>query len=506
MTLEFAIIPPFLQDTTNNEATTSLTLDNDMLYSCGTYPPKFAQYSLSKHSTLFYRHVEHDILKFNVLSSSDSSSSKYALLMANRNIQFHTLSKCIYSTKLPGIATEMQYSKFHTHLYFAGNDFYALNLTTGQFLPSINHQLSRISAIHQHPGHLLMALGGSDAAQGGVLNMLDPRSQSVVASLTMNTALSACQFSQDGFHLATGDFNGNVCVYDTRQHAPLHSNIIHQYSSPIKEIRHIVGSGESYWASLCQHQMKLSNTTDGSVAATVEPGHVLNDFVHIPESGVFIMAGDSSELTTVYIPDVGTAPPFALFMDQFNDTTNGTGNANTTEYEHYKFITRNELRKLGLDQFIGTDLLKPVMHGYYCHHRLIDTAKHVMLDYQNYKTTQLKQKVEDTIDNATVATGAAKATAVGSDDRFAALTMNSELYRVDEEADEYKRLKPTKSSKNKKVKATTKQRKYKDESDEEEVNAQAEIEENVGDMPTFEQQIQTMDVRGNMVYEFKNDQ
>ena len=474
------IIPPFIQDTTNNEATTSLTLHGDLLYSCGTYPPKFAQFSLAKHSTLFYRHVEHDILRFNVLDDN-----KFSLLMANRNIQFHTLSKCIYTTKLPGIATLMQYSKFDNNLYFGGNDLYALNLTTGQYEPSIQHSVNRILGMDQHSGHHLLAIGGELDSESGILNIIDHRS-GVVATLDTNV-ITACKFSEDGFHLATGDVEGNVNIYDIRQYNPI-STIVHQYASPIKQIHEIKGHLDSYWGTLCEHQLKVSRY--GKIECTVEPDYVLNDFIHYPNSGLFLLAGDSTDLTTAYVPEIGPAPSFALFMDQFNETVV----ENKTEYEHYKFITKPELRKLGLDQFIGTDLLKPVMHGFYCHHRLIDTAKHVMLDYSNYREQEIEQKVNAKIENKT-----SKKEVTVADSRFQDLDGNAE-FNVDENADEYKRLKPTKAKTKKNSKMATKQRKYKDESD----TSQSDIEENVMDMPTFEEQIQDKDVRGNVVYEFQS--
>eukprot|EP00834_Sanchytrium_tribonematis_P006154 NODE_428_length_7645_cov_0.433740.p3 type:complete len:486 gc:universal NODE_428_length_7645_cov_0.433740:1545-3002(+) len=470
MTLSVSKIPPFLQDTTNNEATTSLTLDGDHLYTCGTYPPKFSQFSLSKHSTLFSRHVQQDILKFNVLHGS-----KYALLMSNRNIQFHTLSKCIYTTKLPGIATHMAYSQYYARLWFSGSNLYSLDLNSGQFENTVNHHMDRINCMDYHPGHLMVAIGGKDS-----LSLIDSRTMDVVASVDANS-LSACKFSIDGFHLATGDESGTVKVFDIRQYQPL-STIIHQYSSPIKEIKQIQSSTETYWGSLCEHQLKIS--CNGKIQCTIEPDFTLNDFVNIPNSGVFIIAGDSEELSTMYVPDIGPAPEFAAFMDQFQDTNT----TQSTEYEHYKFITKPELRRLGLDQFIGSDLLKPVMHGYYCHHRLIDTAKHVMLDYAGYRQRELESKVEEKL---------SETKKVSSDDRFA--IANDPDYEIDENDADFKRLKPVMPKKGGNAKVRAKQRKYRDEQED-----SSEAEENVLGLPTFEDQITNEDVRGNIVYEFKN--
>ena len=472
MTMNFQIIPPFIQDTTNNESTNSMSLVDNLLYTCGTYPPKFSQYNLTKHATQFSRHVECDILKFKVLLDD-----KFALLMSNRNIQFHTLSKCIYSTKLPSIATHMSYSRFDNNLYFAGNDLMAINLTSGQFIPGFEHHFTRILSMDKHDGHLLIALGG-ETLNRGLLSIADSRS-GVIASLETDF-ISAVQFSKDGFQLAAGDVDGNINVYDIRQLKPLH-RIVHQYASPIKEIKSINNS--SSWASLCKHQLKISR--NGKTECTIEPDYSLNDFVHIPDSGMFIMGGDSTELTTAYVNDIGPAPKFALFADQFFDSNTSS----KTEYEHFKFITKPELCKLGLDQFIGSDLLKPVMHGFYCHHRLIDTAKHVMLDYNSYRNKELKDKVDSKLENTTNTT----------DQRFSGLDNNPE-FAVDTNAEEYKRIKPTASKKQDLIKIGKLKRNFKNESSDDE----EQVEEQVLELPTFEDQLQTNDIRGNFVYEFKS--
>lgn len=42
----------------------------------------------------------------------------------------------------------------------------------------------------------------------------------------------------------------------------------------------------------------------------------------------------------------------------------------TTIYDNYKFLTKEDLEKLGMTNLIGTDLLKAQMHGYFVNHIL----------------------------------------------------------------------------------------------------------------------------------------
>lgn len=42
----------------------------------------------------------------------------------------------------------------------------------------------------------------------------------------------------------------------------------------------------------------------------------------------------------------------------------------TTIYDHYKFVTKEELERLNLTNLIGTKFLRAYMHGFFIHHAL----------------------------------------------------------------------------------------------------------------------------------------
>lgn len=64
-------------------------------------------------------------------------------------------------------------------------------------------------------------------------------------------------------------------------------------------------------------------------------------------------------------------------------------------YDDYKFVTRKELNQLGLDNLVGTNVLRAYMHGFFVDLRLYEKARSVAnpFDYQEYK----KNKIRDTI-------------------------------------------------------------------------------------------------------------
>lgn len=50
--------------------------------------------------------------------------------------------------------------------------------------------------------------------------------------------------------------------------------------------------------------------------------------------------------------------------------------AQTTIYDDYKFLTREELEKLNLTNLIGTNLLRAYMHGFFIDFRLYKKVIH----------------------------------------------------------------------------------------------------------------------------------
>jgi ribosome biogenesis protein ENP2 len=67
-----------------------------------------------------------------------------------------------------------------------------------------------------------------------------------------------------------------------------------------------------------------------------------------------------------------------------------------TLYDDYKFITRKELTRLGLDHLVGTNLLKAYMHGFFVDLRLYQKAKSIAdpFEYEAHRRAQISAKME----------------------------------------------------------------------------------------------------------------
>lgn len=58
--------------------------------------------------------------------------------------------------------------------------------------------------------------------------------------------------------------------------------------------------------------------------------------------------------------------------------------AQTTIYDDFKFLTKEDLERLNLTHLIGTNLLRAYMHGYFVDYRLY---KKVNLEYKFFSCT-----------------------------------------------------------------------------------------------------------------------
>ena len=52
----------------------------------------------------------------------------------------------------------------------------------------------------------------------------------------------------------------------------------------------------------------------------------------------------------------------------------------TAVYDDFKFVTREELDSLRLTELMGTNLLRPFMHGFFIHSRLYHKVPHAAID------------------------------------------------------------------------------------------------------------------------------
>ena len=168
----------------------------------------------------------------------------------------------------------------------------------------------------------------------------------------------------------------------------------------------------------------------------------------------------------------------------------------TSVYDDYKFVTKEELRGLGLGHLIGTSVLRAYMHGYFMDMRLYKKAQAVAqpFAYETYRQEQIDRKIHEQrenriapvkklpkvnrklaerILNGSKQTKASKQEKADpkelmEDDRFSSL-WNDPKFVVDEQSEEFARVNPSTAAM-----ANARRMQREDEDSEEDVEQDAE--------------------------------
>ena len=319
-------------------------------------------------------------------------------------------------------------------------------------------------------------------------------------------------FDSSGIQMCAGTKGGNVALYDMRSSKPLFIKE-HQYGLPIHTVQFHQASGTvmsgdqklvKIWNAKGSSSQVASSpgssTTDneglggplGSIVANVEGTADFSHFITSGDSadptgqsnGLILCAGEQSKVQSFYCPVLGAAPQWCSFLDNITeeleerdgalDTTDGDtggGIAQTeTIYEDYKFLTRTEIDQLGIQNLVGTPLLRGYMHGFFVHVGLYNRIRAVAkpFEYNEYRTQKIKERMDakrssriapkamqktkakvnpDLSERLHVKAGdrtkAGKvAKALVEDDRFGGLFTNPD-FEIDEEAEDYKLRNPS---------------------------------------------------------------
>jgi ribosome biogenesis protein ENP2 len=449
--------------------------DGNYVMATGIYKPMLKVYDTRELSMKFERHLDAEITQFQILSDD---YGKIAFLLDDRKVVFHAPYGMHYQVRVPKVGRDMIYCPSAAELVVGGctSDIYRINLDQGRFMRSLESCSPGVNVLHQSPMHHLLGSGGED----GVVECWDPREFKSIGAIDLRKAIkkgnqsnvhgniecSSLQFDDDGLIMAAGTTSGHCMIYDLRSSKPLMVKE-HQYGLPIKQIKfHSSGKILSADAKV----IKIWNKSDGEIFTNIETPCDLNEVTIVEDkrgqSGLLLCACEQTRCLSYYIPQLGHAPQWASFLDSITDELEET--KETTVYDDYKFVTRDQLESLGLLHLLGTPLLKAYMHGFFIDHRLYARAEAVADPFRFDKwrkqklQDKIKKKREDRISiqrrlpkvNQAMAerilaekhkgedvTDEAFANPMG-DDRFGAM-FKDENFSVDQEAHEWKLRHPS---------------------------------------------------------------
>ncbi|TPX34909.1 hypothetical protein SmJEL517_g02622 [Synchytrium microbalum] len=483
-----------IQDFEFPEASTrvKITPDGKHILATGVYKPMLRVYELADLAMKFERHSDAENVQFIVLSEDWTKS---VLLQSDRSLEFHTQFGIHYKTRVPKFGRDLAFHYPSSELIVGGAcpDLWRLNLEQGRFLNPIITSCPNINTVSVSPAHSLTAAGGDDGriefwashntksrvAELDVAKVLNSMSASSNVILESFPEISQVTFHENGLLMGVGTSSGHVLLYDLRNRMPVAWKD-HQYGFPIKNVS-FHSSGNV--VSSDTKTLKIWNQYDTKLYTSIEPTHDINDVCVIDNSGLILVANEGVQILSYYIPSLGPAPRWCPFLE--NLTEELEENPNQTLYDDYKFITRKELNRLGLDHLIGTNVLRAYMHGFFVDLRLYEKARAIANPFELdiYRKNKVQARIDkdretrirdikklpkvnkelakqlladtkaatstsnsDVTMNGRAKKKAAKNNEVSatplSDDRFKAM-FEDEDYEVDQTALEYKLLHPT---------------------------------------------------------------
>ncbi|KAI3406603.2 ENP2 [Candida oxycetoniae] len=461
-----------IQDFEFSEASNKIKVSPDGQYcmATGTYKPQIHVYDFANLSLKFERHTDCENVDF-VILSQDWTKSVH--LQVDRSIEFQGKGGFYYKTRIPRFGRSLCYNEVSCDLLVgaSGNDLYRLNLEQGRFLNPfrLDTELG-VNSVTINKVHGLISAGLED----GAVEFWDPRSKSRAGKLWIDEQLnesgiqvSSVSFRQDGLNFACGTSSGKTLLYDLRANQPL----LVKDQGYDYDIRNIIWLENTLNPNAIltsdKRIAKIWDRNTGKPFASMEPSVDINDVCHVSNSGMFFMANEGMPMHTYYIPNLGPAPAWCSFLD--NVTEELEEKPSNTIYSNYKFITRDDVKKLSLSHLIGSKVLRSYMHGFFIDTELYEKVNLIANpnSLRDQRERDIKRKIEKERESRIRSTGAVTNTkikvnkelasrlqdkvggdmaeSVINDDRFKEMFENPE-FQVNEESHEYKQLNPVKSA------------------------------------------------------------
>lgn len=423
--------------------------DGRYLMVAGTYPPRIRCYDVHELTMKFERYLDAHVIDMVMLGDD---YGKLALMCEDRTIAFHAHYGAHESIRIPTFGRGIAYEPTTCEILVAakGNQVYRLNLEEGRFSEPWKYEPSTSSGscISVSPTRALAAVGCDD----GVVRFWDNRSPDTLLrpflSLDVQSATSGYGYADlnsynnpheissiahdpTGLYMATGTTGGIVALYDIRSSRPLHI-MEHKHGMAVHTVKFHPGSGcmlssdeklVKIWRYKSTGDIVQSSDDEhvgalGSVIANVEGSGKISHFIMAGDerdpfgnrSGLLLCATDQPKMESYYIPSVGLAPKWCSFLENITeeleerdlargDSTTGKDlvqDGKESIYENYKFVSRDEVEKLGISNLVGTPLLRGYMHGFFMDVNLYNRVRAVAnpFEYEEYRKQKLKERLD----------------------------------------------------------------------------------------------------------------
>jgi len=378
------------------------TKDGKFIGAIGGFPSSFKVWDITNLTVKFERGLDFTPVDFLFM---DDSWEKVAIIGEGRQLELHNAKSVFYKTRTPKASRCMAYDAETATLFIAGssNEIWRLNLEEGLWLPPlVSTNLMAVSCLVVSPvAPILFAAGegkvveawnirpsydedGAEEHPAGPIAVLNAWRESDDESNGIEIT-SSC-ISSNGLELVLGYSNGNVRVfnvtskencdleYDLRNGLAVKSLSIveRSHDAEIDRIQHSLHHKDSIIAT-DEKSMKVIRKTDhngGSLLACIDSIPLINHSSLFPQSGMILVATDNARIDMYYTPVIGSAPSFA--DNVFSLGAEAENEEFHSFFEDYKFVTRRHLQDVGADHLIGTDFVRPHMHGFFIEYKIYD--------------------------------------------------------------------------------------------------------------------------------------
>lgn len=469
--LEYQNRVELIQDFEFSEASNKIKVSKDGQFAMatGTYKPQIHVYDFANLSLKFDRHTDSENVDFLFLSDDWTKSVH---LQNDRSIQFQSKGGLHYTTRIPKFGRSLAYNEINCDLYVGASEdeLYRLNLEQGRFLNPFKLETKGVNHVSTNSTNGLVAVGMED----NVVEFWDPRARSRVSILQLENQIdsspfqvSTTSFRNDGLNFACGSTNGYVFLYDLRSSEP--TLVKDQgYGFGIKKITWLDGVGADNKILTCDKRIaKIWDTVDNKAYASMEPSVDINDIEHIPGTGMFFTANEGIPMHTYYIPNLGPSPRWCSFLDSITEELEEK--PSDSVYSNYRFITKDDVKKLNINHLVGSNVLRAYMHGYFINTELYDKVSLIANPnaFKDEREREIRRRIEKERESRIRTSGVSKTSTIKvnksladklsqkrgdkatekllSDDRFKEMFENED-FQVNEDDYDYKQLNPVKSA------------------------------------------------------------